>query len=330
MTKFSIKKVLACCIPVFYMTAVNAQSLESSFEFLKLPVSAHSASLGGHVVSVEDPDPTLFLSNPALLTNNTERTLGLNAMSWFSGTTVTGAQFCNRFDERSVWAAHARYVNYGRMDQTNGIGEKTGTFTAKDMALGLSWAYMLTNQLSGGVTANVISSRYASMTSVAIGVDLGLYYTDPDNNISAGLALTSMGGQIKAFENTLQKLPVDLCAGITWSPEHAPLRFTVSMDNLTHWNSEDFYFAQDQNATFSEILKRHISAGMDLNLTERFHISAGCNLKNRSELAGQGSRGFTGFTLGTGLRLGRVTFEVSYGKYQVSESSLICNFAFNI
>jgi len=319
-----------CCISACCMTAADAQSLESSFEFLKLPASAHSASLGGHTVSVYDPDPALFLANPALLSADTVRVLGLNAMSWFSGTTVTGAQFCNRFDSRSVWAVHARYVNYGRMDQTNSIGEKTGTFTAKDMALGASWAYMLTDRLSGGVTANMISSRYASMTSVAIGVDLGLLYIDPDNNLSAGLAATSLGGQIKAFENTLQKLPFDLCAGITWAPEHAPIRLTASMDNLTRWKSSDFYFTQDQNATFAEILKRHISAGVDFNLTERFHLSAGCNLRTRSELAGQGSRGFTGFTLGTGLKLGRVMFEVSYGKYQVSESSLICNFAFNI
>ncbi len=319
-----------CLVTASLMTAAGAQSLESSFEFLKLPVSAHSASLGGHTVSVNDPDPALFLTNPALLSADTVRTLGLNAMSWFSGTTVTGAQFCNRFDERSVWAAHARYVDYGRMDQTNSIGEITGTFTAKDMALGVSWAYMLTDRLSGGVTANIISSRYATMTSVAIGVDLGLLYVDPINNLTAGLAITSLGGQIKAFENTLQKLPADLCAGMTWSPEHAPLRFTVSMDNLTRWKARDFYFTQDQNATFAEILKRHISAGMDLNLTERFHLSAGCNLRTRSELAGQGSRGFTGFTLGTGLRLGRVMFEVSYGKYQVSEASLICSFAFNI
>ena len=308
---------------------VQAQSLESSFEFLKLPVSAHSSSLGGRAVSLFDADPLLYIANPASLSANESRMLGLNAMTWFSGTTVAGAQYSNRFDERSHFAFNARYVSYGRMKETAADGTVTGTFTAKDMAVGASWAYMLTDNLSGGVTANLITSRYGSMSSVAIGVDLGLIWI-ADEGLTLGLAATNLGGQIKAFENTFQKLPSDLCAGVSWKPEHAPLRFTLSMDNLTRWDSDDFYFGQDDDKGFGEILKRHISFGADINLTERFYIAMGCNLRTRAEMAGKGSKGFTGMTIGTGLRIGRIMFDLSYGKYQVSESSLICNFAFNI
>ncbi len=314
---------------LFGASTIQAQSLESSFQFLKLPVSAHSSSLGGHVVSVFDQDPVLFISNPAVLSAVGSRMLGLNAMTWFSGTTIAGAQFCDSFDERSRYAFNARYVNYGRMDQTTPDGTVTGTFTAKDIAVGASWAYMLTDYLSGGVTGNFITSRYGSMSSVAIGVDLGLIY-DNGNGLTAGLAATNLGGQIKAFENTFQKLPFDLCAGITWKPEHAPLRFTVSLDNLTRWDAGQFYFQEDDDTGFGEILKRHLSLGADFNLTERFYVAMGCNLRNRAELSEKGNKGFTGFTIGTGIRIGKIMFDLSYGKYQVSESSLICNFAFNI
>ncbi len=309
---------------------VRAQSLESSFEFLRLPVSAHNSSLGGKVVSVFDPSPVLFIANPAILSANDTRLLGLNAMTWFSGTTVAGAQFSNSFDERSHYAFNARYVSYGRMKETSADGTVTGTFSAKDIAVGATWSYMLTDYLSGGVTGNLITSRYASMTSVAIGVDLGLLWLSEDRNISIGLAATNLGGQIKAFENTFQKLPFDVSAGISWSPEHAPLRFTVSMDNLTRWNKSDFYFTEGESKGFGEILRRHFSLGADINLTERFYVAMGCNLRTRAEMAGKGSKGFTGMSIGTGLRLGKVMFDLSYGKYQVSESSLICNFAFNI
>lgn len=310
-------------------TGFRAQSLESSFEFLRLPVSAHNSSLGGHVVSAFDPNPVLFITNPALLSANETHLLGLNAMTWFSGTTVAGAQFCNSFDERSHYAFNARYVSYGKMKETSADGTVTGTFTSKDIAIGATWSYMLTDNLSGGVTGNIITSRYGSMTSVAIGVDLGLLWFN-DNGLSVGLAATNLGGQIKAFENQFQKLPFDLCAGLTWQPSHAPLRFTLSCDNLTRWNESYFYFAEGDEKGFSEILKRHISMGADINLTERFYIAIGCNLRTRAEMAGKGSKGFTGMSVGTGLRLGKIMFDLSYGKYQVSESSLICNFAFNI
>ncbi len=330
---FPMKRNLLTIALALFMIGVDtvqAQSLESSFEFLRLPVSAHNSSLGGRTVSVFDADPTLFISNPAVLSANGSRLMGLNAMTWFSGTTIAGAQYINLFDERSHYAFNARYVSYGRMKETAADGTVTGSFTAKDMALGATWSYMLTDNLSGGVTGNIVSSRYGSMTSVAIGVDLGLLYINSDNGLTIGLAATNLGGQIKAFENTFQKLPFDLCAGVTWKPSHAPLRFTLSMDNLTRWDEKDFYFADDDSRGFGEILKRHISLGADINLSERFYVAIGCNMRNRAELATKGSKGFTGWTVGTGLKLGRIMFDLSYGKYQVSESSLICNFAFNI
>ena len=310
--------------------AVRAQSLESSFEFLRIPVSAHSSSLGGHAVSVTDADPAIYIQNPALLTAISSRLMCLDAMTWFSNTTVAGAQYCNVFDERSRYAFNARYVNYGKMKETTPDGTVTGQFRAKDMALGATYSYMLTDNLSGGVTGNFICSRYGSMTSVAIGVDLGLLYTLPDEGVSIGLSVTNLGGQVKAFENTFQKLSFDMTAAVTWKPAHAPLRFTVAMDNLTRWSRSSYHFGDDENASAAEIIKRHLSAGVDLLLTDRFYIAAGLNMRNRTELSGQGSKGLTGITLGTGLRLGRVMFDLSYGKYQVSESSLICNFAFNI
>ena len=324
-------KILAFCTAAFMAAQpLQAQSLESSFEFLRLPVSAHNSSLGGHVVSAFDSSPLLYISNPAVLSANETRLLGLNAMTWFSGTTVAGAQYSNLFDERSHYAFNARYVSYGKMQETTADGTVTGTFSAKDIALGATWSYMLTDNLSGGATANIITSRYGSMSSVAIGVDLGLLWYTDDQGITLGLAATNLGGQIKAFENTFQKLPFDLCAGVTWKPAHAPLRFTLSCDNLTRWSASDFYFAQDEEKGFGEILKRHISMGADINLTDRFYIAMGCNLRTRAEMAGKGSKGFTGMSVGTGLRIGRVMFDLSYGKYQVSESSLICNFAFSI
>ena len=310
--------------------AIRAQSIESSFEFLRLPVSAHSSSLGGHTVSVTDTDPALFIQNPALLTSIDRRILGLNAMTWFSGTTIAGAQYCNTFDERSRYAFNARYVNYGKMPETTPDGTVTGTFRAKDMAVGATYSYMLTDRLSGGLTGNFICSRYGSATSVAIGVDLGLEYSLPDEGVSIGVAATNLGGQIKAFENTFQKLPFDITAGVTWKPAHAPLRFTVTIDNLTRWSRSDYHFAESEKATAGDIFRRHLSAGVDVLLTDRFYVAAGLNMRNRIELAGQGGKGLTGITLGTGLRLGRIMFDLSYGKYQVSESSLICNFAFNI
>ena len=44
----------------------------------------------------------------------------------------------------------------------------------------------------------------------------------------------------------------------------------------------------------------------------------------------KGNRGLTGISIGTGLNMERFSFDLSYGKYQISESSLLLNVAFRI
>lgn len=323
--RFTILLFLLLC-----MLPLRSQSLQTAFEFMRLPSSAHASSLGGNVVSLSDTYSALFLSNPALITGYSSPTAGLNAMTWFASTKVAGAQWCSPIDGRSGYAANARYVSYAEMMRTNPDGTTNGTFRAKDMAVGISYAYRLTDNLSGGVTGNFICSRYGSLTSIAVGVDMGLLYVFPEDGFSLGLAVTNLGGQIKAFENTFQKLPFNLSAGVTWKPEHAPLRFTLTLDRLTNWNEEDFYFADDAEPGFGDILRRHISLGLDFLLTDRFYLAAGCNLLRREEMSDKGNRGLSGLSMGAGLNLDKMAFSLSYGKYQVSESSLLLNVSFRI
>ena len=313
-----------CVLPV------RSQSLQTAFEFMRLPSSAHASSLGGNAVSVPDAHSALFLSNPALITGYASPVAGLNAMTWFAGTKVAGAQWCSPIDGRSGYALNARYVSYGEMTGTAADGSITGSYKAKDMATGISYAYRLTDNLSGGVTGSFICSRYSSLTSVAVGVDMGLLYSIPDEGIALGLSAANLGGQIKAFENTFQKLPFNLSAGVTWKLSHAPLRFTLTMDRLTEWDRDDFHFAGDAAPRFAEIFRRHLSFGADILLTDRLYVAAGCNLCRREEMSEKGNRGLTGISIGTGLNMERFSFDLSYGKYQISESSLLLNVAFRI
>ncbi len=299
-------------------------------EFLKLPVSAHQAALGGQAVSAQDGSTSQFLSNPALLSYAGSGMAGLNAMTWIGNTAVAGAQYCHALGERSMYGFSARYVNYGNSSQTLPDATVTGTFSSKDNSVGVSYSYMFTDNLSGGVTGNMIFSRYASMTQAAVGIDLGLYWNNPDNGVSLAVAARNFGGQIKAFENEFQKMPFDLTAGISWKLENSPLRLTATLDGLTDWKEEDFYFNEEQKSSMGQIFRRHISFGADFMLTDRLYIAGGCNLRTRDELSGSGRKGLTGFSLGTGLRLNKLNFDLSMGRYNVSQSSVILNFAFTI
>ena len=303
------------CIFVWCLSSL-AQTQQAAFEFLKIPMSSKSSSLGGNVVSLKDSDPTLAYSNPALLDNIEQRSVGLNFMNYIANTKIAGVQYSVPYDQLSSYAVSINYVDYGTMNKTEADGTTTGTFSAKDMNIGCTYSYQLGDKLSGGVTGRIIYSKYGTYSSVAACVDLGLLYSIAEKNINIGIAARNIGGQIKPFSDQFEDLPFNVAAGISWKPEHAPIRLTVTMDNLTKW--EETKFAE------------HISFGTDFNLTEQLYLAAGCNLRNRTELSGEGRKGLCGVYIGSGLNLNKIALGISYGQYQVSTSSLLINFAYNL
>ncbi len=143
------RHLLPAVAAMLFLTEASAQSLQSSMEFLKYPVSAHQAALGGQAVSAADRSASQFLANPALLSEVESGMVGLNAMTWIGNTVIAGAQYGNSLGERTMYGFSARYVDYGSSARTLPDATVTGTFSSKDMAVGISCSYMFTDNLSG-------------------------------------------------------------------------------------------------------------------------------------------------------------------------------------
>ena len=47
----------------------SAQESQTAYNFLRLPVSAHIAAIGGDNITIDNDDPTVIFHNPALISN---------------------------------------------------------------------------------------------------------------------------------------------------------------------------------------------------------------------------------------------------------------------
>lgn len=150
----------------------------------------------------------MAVQNPALLSCVADKTLNLNYMLYMDGVNVGGAAFARTAGERSTWAITAQYVDYGELKETTEENIETGTFSAKDISISGIYTYDLSDYWSGGVRTNFIYSHYDKYSSFAIGVDLGLNYYHQESDFSASLVARNLGGQLKAFEERHEKLPV--------------------------------------------------------------------------------------------------------------------------
>lgn len=305
-----------------------AQGGESAFNFLRLPYSSHVAALGGSNISAIDDDLSLSMHNPALLINTSDKTLDLSFMTYMSGSKVAGAAFNKMFGERSAGAVAARYVDYGKFDGYTPDNIFTGTFRAMDIELDFIYCYLLSERWSGGVAGKFIYSQYESLNSLAIGVDLGLNYYNPETDFSASLTFKNLGGQVKTFEEKNEIMPIDIQLGFTKRLAHAPILLSATLTDLHRWKATDFYNADGSKDNFGELLLKHLTLGADILIGNNFYASVGYNYRMSRELST--GKGLAGFSLGAGLHINKVKFGASYSKLHISSSSLLFNIAYSL
>ena len=198
--------------------ATQAQESKEVYSFLRLPISAHAAALGGDNISLTDDDPTVVFHNPALITGVTDKSLNLNFMTYMEGAKTASASFVKTYKERASWAVSARYMDYGSIKETTVSNEEMGTFSPKDIALAGSFAYLLADHFSGAITARFISSTIGSYNSAAVAIDLGANYIDEERGWSVSAVARNLGGQIKAYHDDFERIPFDL--GLHQASQH--------------------------------------------------------------------------------------------------------------
>ena len=313
--------VVSCC------TALHAQTGTTGYEFLRIPTSVHAAATGGNNISIIEDDASLLFTNPALLSNVSDRTFTLSGMNYMSDSWLVGASFVKMSGERGTWAVAAQLLSYGDMTETTADFQEIGSFSASDICLQGGYTYLLTDYWSGGVQGKVLMSNYGDYSSVGLCVDLGLNYYDEANGFSFSLVAQNLGGEVDALYEESRKLPFNLCMGVSYELANAPIRLSLTVDDLTHWN-EDYYSVNGEELSSGERLTNHLSLGADIFLSQNLWVGIGYNFRRAYEMEVQDSSHWAGFTFGAGITVKRFKMGVAYGKYHVASSSFMANAAY--
>lgn len=297
-----------------------AQESQTIYNFLRIPVSAHAAALGGENVSLIEDDASLALSNPALLSSVSHQTVSFGYMNYMSGTSMYTANYTHVLNDKATIGGAVHYLNYGSMAETDYNGMETGTFSPSDLTIEGLFSYTLANNIVGGIGAKFIYSKIGDYTSTAAAIDLGINYYNPEADFSASFAVKNLGGQLSAYDEEFEDLPIDIMLGVSQRIHNTPFRVHATFCDLNHW---DYAFL------------RHLNIGTDVILAPQFYLAVGYNLKRAHDMkiltadGDDDSSHGAGLTLGGGLLLDRFKLNIAYGKYHVASSSLMFNASFN-
>ena len=313
-----MKKFVLTLISTLFTCMLWAQESQTEYNFLRLPVSAHAAALGGDNITIIEDDPALMFSNPALASSVSDKTIGLSYMNYMSGANYMGASYTKALGEKGTIAGGVQYMNYGKMKEYDQNNTQIGTFNASEIAIEGIFSYELAHNLVGGITAKFINSYIGNYSSMAVGVDLGLNWFEPDYQWSVSVVAKNLGGQIKAYEENYGKMPMDVQVGVSKTFAALPVRLSATLVDLTHY---DYRFIN------------HLNLGADILLLDNIWVGGGYNFRRADEMTigtnEDSSAHGAGFSVGGGINLERFKLNLAYGKYHAASSSVLVNLAYS-
>ncbi|MBF1626168.1 MAG: type IX secretion system protein PorQ [Prevotella sp.] len=313
-----MKKFVLTLISTLFTCMLWAQESQTEYNFLRLPVSAHAAALGGDNITIIEDDPALMFSNPALASSVSDKTIGLSYMNYMSGANYMGASYTKALGEKGTIAGGVQYMNYGKMKEYDQNNTQIGTFNASEIAIEGIFSYELAHNLVGGITAKFINSYIGNYSSMAVGVDLGLNWFEPDYQWSVSVVAKNLGGQIKAYEENYGKMPMDVQVGVSKTFAALPVRLSATLVDLTHY---DYRFIN------------HLNLGADILLSDNIWVGGGYNFRRADEMTigtnEDSSAHGAGFSVGGGINLERFKLNLAYGKYHAANSSVLVNLAYS-
>ena len=326
------KFIFACLLALLSCRLLSAQSESSAYNFLDVTSSSHVYGLGGVNISLIDDDVNLIEQNPALLGPEIESQLGVNYMRYIGDSNFAGLTYARALTQRSAWAVAVRYFGYGEIKGADELGNLTGTFSPKDMYISGSYAHDINSLLRGGITVKAVYSSYDIYSARAIAPDLGINYYNPDSDVSLSAVVTNLGGQIKRFNNTYDRLPVDVRLGWTKGFIDTPFRISVTAFNLTKWHLP-YIDAGDGSASsdsqvkdsFSSNLFRHLVFAAEYVPTNRFYFGVGYNYKTRTDMSTYSRSFLSGFSACAGLNVSQFGVGVAFAQPHNAASTFMLN-----
>ena len=303
----------------FFSTLSMAQNdSQTSYNFLRLPLSAHAAALGGDNITMTDDDVMMMFHNPALITGTSVGTLGLQYMNYMSGCNNVSAAYNMLVKEKRNIGIGIDYMGYGSIRHTDADNNDMGTYNASEMAFYGTLGYELASNLAGGISLKYVYGNISSYNSMAVAVDLGLNYYLPESEWSFGIAVKNLGGQIMAYDEKFEALPLDVQAGVSKRLIGSPVRLSATLSDLNHL---DYKFLN------------HLCLAAEFIISDEIYVGGGYNFRRADEMKVQeGTEGLSargaGLSFGGGINLEKIKINLAYSKLHVSNASLIANLAY--
>lgn len=170
-------------------------------QFLQIGVSARATGMGETFVAMVDDASGAFY-NPGVLANIEQRQAFFNHTNLPAGLSHFFGSYVQPAGSLGSFALSFIVLTTGDIPVTVAFQGPTGeTFSASEMAFGLSYSRQLTNRFSVGFTGKLVAQDLAGFDSRTVAFDIGTIYQTGYRNARLGMAIANFGPDIRFGDN---------------------------------------------------------------------------------------------------------------------------------
>jgi len=176
----------------------------SAAAFLRIPVGARGAALGGAVVSTVN-DPSAMFWNPGGLARQSKYSLMVDHSPWLPGLDFNYVGLVIPASSFGTIGINITSLSTQEMDITTPANpEGTGeTFDASFTAVGVSYSRHLTESFSIGGTFKYINERIYNSNATGFAFDIGTIYDTPYEGVRLGFSISNIGTKMRMMGEDL-------------------------------------------------------------------------------------------------------------------------------
>lgn len=352
----SVFAIVVISLFIFYssiraVAQTNKISIQSTaVPFMLISPDARSGGMGNLSLAMSPESNDLFGNNAKLPLLKQNRGFLINYTPWLKDLGLTdvylaSAGFYKKIDDNSSINSSLRFFSLGNIQFSDVNGTPTSEQRPSEFSYDFGYSFLLSDQLSAGITLRYIYSRLVTGSFIGNAVDyragntvsgdLSLFYKQNEDlsGWHAGMLLSNLGGKISYSNATKNKyfIPANLGVGIGYLTKldtDNSIEFGADVNRLLvpaspsavdpdYATLREQYFSQSVIASYvnsftnkygmpiGESLK--ISLGAEYNYTDRFFLRAGYFIDNNKNL---GNMQY--FTLGTSFQYQQSKFNISY------------------
>jgi hypothetical protein len=278
--------LVACCLLLTSTTFAAFSKVGTvAAPFLKISVG-RPTGMGDAFTGIAD-DASAAFYNPAGLAHLDQRQVFFNHISWIAGVNHEYISGILPVSGIGTFGVAITSLSTGDMEQTliddptSPAREDLGTglsFDASDMALGVTYARLITDKLAFGFSAKGITERIWDITASGVGLDVGLLYHTGWRSLRLGASVANFGSDMTFGGRNLDfvdsTLPTRPQASYKTTPSPLPIMFRFGLGyNLIETDASKLVLALD--LVHPSDINETVNLGLEYGIAGKYFLRGG-------------------------------------------------------